>query len=364
MKHSLKLENGLFPFLQLDNNKHGHLNSTVQEAHSALNNISNLICLTEIATHKPDKKVIKITKPKALSRPSFLKSTKDYQDTGKFLFHTPNLAIKTEAESPSPIKSYKPINTVPNFRLSKGSPIKYTRTESSVANDQSFEKFLNNSPIGKFKARLIRDKLCDRLTNKLLFTTSRSKATSRDSTCLNLYKFNSNVVSRHHSKQHVLIENSSVNGIVEACESQIKALESKELLTETHTYISKNPFKKSLSEKFPEIDFLKNVMNVKQNNSKNQQKHGNDGVFIKSGKDRHKYISLEKNNIFQMCEYANKINPRQSFTNKGLYLAKFGMTKKEDHTEEKGENKVMKIFRKISTLKIFKNLKESEEFSK
>jgi hypothetical protein len=265
---------GQFPFLNMVGGKSINLTSTITEAEGMIDDISTLINQTEaemlnLRFRKKYKKNIK------------LKIFEQFGETNK--------TINEHDESKKPFKEIK----ITQSHYSK--PILPSILKLSTLNtskEASFEKLIY-SPIKKLNT-------CKNSIDMSKAKPSSTRVSFNKTCLLRLPTKKSNNNSKYQA-----IDN-SINEIMQACNK--------------FTISKEDEGKKEFLGKFPEIDFLKNIIGPKRSGGKN-------GIFIQSGKDMNKYLSLEKDNIFQMCHYMNIITPKQSYSNRELYMSRFGMKK-------------------------------------
>jgi hypothetical protein len=293
-----KSELGQFPFLNMVGGKSISLVSKINEAEGVINDISTLITQTDEETSPNDRKIYKKNlKLKLLSHENlFITEEKKTEYPG----------LKEIKVNQSRFSKVKTNHTLPNIK-----PL-------NTVSDTSFEGVASKIPLKKFKTRF---------SSRISIDKTISTRTSIErKSLLKLPTFKST-----NNSKYISIEN-SINEIMEACKGI------------TITTEEKND---DFSKKFPEIDYIRNLVGVRGTSER-------PGVFVHSKGKHPKYLSLNKDNIFQMCHYMNVITPKQSYSNKELYMSRFGM--KKEKSISKGEIAVSNMVKKLSDLNLTKVL--------
>jgi hypothetical protein len=283
-KSKLRVETGLFPFVQMSNTDSTNLQTKLKEVKTRLNDISSYLSIFEEKAEIKEKKH-KLTRKVTIS--PVLKQS----------------ILKT----PPKLLNLKSRDSVDFFSPSAQLSLIRRQRDIQTTQDKSFEIFLQNSPVNKLRK----------------FSSDKGSNMSNMTPKASFYKLNSSKLqcqkTANNSKYQALEK--SINEIMSTCKKHNKSISMDRIVIPDE----KKPMMKG---RFPEIDFIKNIVDTKN-------KAKPTGVFIRSGKDRSKYISLDKNNIFQMYHYANVINPEQGFKNKEMYMTKFGMLKNVCEIQDK-----------------------------
>jgi hypothetical protein len=311
LSNKSKKEVSLFPFVQMSDGDSINLQSKLKEVEVKLNDISTHILLFGDKESKKPPQTGKILK-KLLTRKASMSPCK-------------NESLYTR----SPLKKlcFKPMRSVDHFPHSlQISPIQKKRFSCGAVesikdidtsrNEKSFEIFLQGSPVNKLRKYSSDIQSGNRSSDVSVMFSSKTSFFNRTRES----KLQCRGASR--DSKYIALEN-SINEIMTACKEQRKSISmDRQVLPDSEK-------KGDLTGKFPEIDFIKNICNDAKKKIKPST-----GAFIKSGKDKDKYVSMDKNNIFQMYHYADVIKPEQSY-NKLMYMTKFGMLKKVCDDKEK-----------------------------